>query len=1287
MRRRLQLAPPFLALATLLATLALPDWAAAQGATREDRSSVQQLEGFTAGQSPDGLPSSVDLRPWLPVVGEQTMNDCAAWAFGYAGRTYLEAIDQGWKPDHPDRIFSPTFIYNQVNQGIDEGSRIDRVLDLLMNQGAATLSTAPYRPKDFLTQPPSRAKTEAESFKINSFVVLEDGPWIRQALAEGYIVMCCVRTNPVFSSGRYPVYTPELHTQGQAARRPGQPHGFHAMAIVGYNDERNAFQFMNSWGHKWGDKGFVWVDYEVLKQFNQDGITEELMDFAVVMVDRREPVERVDGDYRVLELGELQLTGFGTYSGYDEAAQAGAYRYSASVRGSKVLMDRIQEVIWTLPSPDGPREVTSDTAANGFRVSGRSALANFPISAVARLDSGHETKIDATIQILETQKRSLEIERIDAFHEQTSSGDSWRWTMVPRLSDADWRDLTSITYEFDSGASVVNPAPYQHDGGLPPKWSADSLAMPTYRTSAPAGGRAMLRFRDGTEHELLIPAAPFTDPVRKYLEQEVVWRPVGMDGDRDWYFYEYQIRYPEAWADNILGIRVGTGNLVTWESHEAQAILDGPGPRMHVFHGYADRPFDFDATAWFKNPHPELGRTTPVMSYEVIPFGTPWTVPEVSDPDLLRPKHGFGIESRDRYLGEVDGKSVWEFEIYLDGTANLMTVENAKWFTPDGEFEYNRYDDDDETPGPLEGYLFKRQASEPFNVRVVGTLYNDETFELTRTIQPYAPRTNAIALDLTDITPQELSMAAPDRVLARVDLAGFAGNYAGLREVVGYSKRAWGGVLPTQLAVVPFNLEPEKTLGRIELPRDADASFLLHFDDGSALALQARPHALAPQAALPALQLLARERFTGWQDGQPNWQLSLEVCGQIDLLEQIERVEWSSEAQQGGSTQLNDAADLLRAQGSTNAPCTVSATLHFLAELGLEPVVLQSQVFTMSRRGSGELSVRVEEGWVWDPIERYGPNVDPWSIQWPSIPYRFQIDGSPSALDQIAEVRWEVRDPWAEKYAEEEGEPAPTPELHVRGREHRAADFAWSTLISPDLAAMKLTPTLVFLDGSEQELPVMDMEAGMKANSRLAGTFYTQLRDWGEIDGKRASLLIASVPNGYLTESILRGEFEFDQPLQVAHGLPPVAFERPVSRRAFLNFGAGKLEGYLLTKREESGTGFEQDHERLRDGGDFGMADAIETPTLRLLTEKEDGGSFWYLSLRAPESLLAQTDRIAWSVWQDGQRSVYIVRDRIGEQSDAFELRLSGPRPTRIEANLFSKDGPIRGAQYRRNNP
>ncbi|NQX86025.1 MAG: hypothetical protein HRT67_08985 [Flavobacteriaceae bacterium] len=33
----------------------------------------------------------------------------------------------------------------------------------------------------------------------------------------------------------------------------------HAMLVIGYSDDYNAFKVVNSWGSDWGDNGFIWI--------------------------------------------------------------------------------------------------------------------------------------------------------------------------------------------------------------------------------------------------------------------------------------------------------------------------------------------------------------------------------------------------------------------------------------------------------------------------------------------------------------------------------------------------------------------------------------------------------------------------------------------------------------------------------------------------------------------------------------------------------------------------------------------------------------------------------------------------------------------------------------------------------------------------------------------------------------------------------------------------------------------------------------------------------------------
>lgn len=53
---------------------------------------------------------------------------------------------------------------------------------------------------------------------------------------------------------------------------PGDtPAGSHAVAVVGYDDNKAAFKFMNSWGVSWGDHGFGYIPYDVFETIWHEG--------------------------------------------------------------------------------------------------------------------------------------------------------------------------------------------------------------------------------------------------------------------------------------------------------------------------------------------------------------------------------------------------------------------------------------------------------------------------------------------------------------------------------------------------------------------------------------------------------------------------------------------------------------------------------------------------------------------------------------------------------------------------------------------------------------------------------------------------------------------------------------------------------------------------------------------------------------------------------------------------------------------------------------------------------
>ena len=247
----------------LLVLLAGP-LAQAQRATGLKLASPEDLRGVPLASTPfagEALPPRVDLADRLPPPGDQGMqNSCVGWAVAYALKSYQEYVEErlpltaGGGLPNPERVFSPSFIYNQINNGVDGGSHFADALNVLTQVGAAPLSAMPYNEFDYLSRPSPEAVQRARRYRADTWrqVNVRDVNEVKAQLAAGFPVLIGAMVDQGF----------EMLPAGQVWQaHTGGQQGGHAMLVVGYDDARSAFKVINSWGQGWSEGGFGWISY------------------------------------------------------------------------------------------------------------------------------------------------------------------------------------------------------------------------------------------------------------------------------------------------------------------------------------------------------------------------------------------------------------------------------------------------------------------------------------------------------------------------------------------------------------------------------------------------------------------------------------------------------------------------------------------------------------------------------------------------------------------------------------------------------------------------------------------------------------------------------------------------------------------------------------------------------------------------------------------------------------------------------------------------------------------
>lgn len=226
-------------------------------ATEEEIADVPRTPLFRAY-----LPASVDLRDRFPPAGDQGyQGSCVAWAVGYAARSYYSSQAGGGARLTTHDVPSPAYIFNTIREprpNCEGGSRIIDALELLKN-GAASLAEFPYD-EDRCRRPSAGTASRATKFRIHDWQVVDTGrlDQVKGELAGGHPVVIGMLTNRDFHRLR--------GRKVWHAAWPKEVRGGHAVTVVGYSERGQYFTVINSWGRKWGERGYGRISYDTFRK-------------------------------------------------------------------------------------------------------------------------------------------------------------------------------------------------------------------------------------------------------------------------------------------------------------------------------------------------------------------------------------------------------------------------------------------------------------------------------------------------------------------------------------------------------------------------------------------------------------------------------------------------------------------------------------------------------------------------------------------------------------------------------------------------------------------------------------------------------------------------------------------------------------------------------------------------------------------------------------------------------------------------------------------------------------
>ncbi len=800
----------------------------------------------------------VDLRPWLPPVGRQMMNDCTAWSVGYAAKTYLEARDQGWRPDRASRIFSPRFLYNQINGGKDNGSNFIKAIRLMAAKGAATLATSAYRAGDFTGQPTPRALAEAKAFPVHEPVLIWERRGIRRALQRRQIVIFGAHVSPIFLGGRFKVYTPQLFAQDCKNRKPGQPHGKHAMVICGYDDSKGAFLVQNSWGKAWGKRGFCWLKYELFDNIELKNDDSTFCNWACFIEDVEEKVFYDKAGLprpRKLDVKSLKPSGYSDITKFDRKRKKFVYSFTAKLAGQPAALAKVKKVTWIWTNELGVR-ADFTTTVSGSRFSFHAGTLQNPLKLQVNmlLDDGRIRTETAEIvgPNPKSDFRRAKIIFEDDYYGPGAGGKPNFWWEAHLDGPLEqMQDIVKVVWTVGKNMNFRDPIQTNTGFNGPPA-QEKAIGM----CQVPSEVAAEIHYADGgikTVHGTMVIA----DEPNEAMELDITSHKLNQDiWGRTNYAFSISLDLPRRHQFDVDSITYSFDPWISRTKSWSNRTFD-----HYIVHGTASRDFRVIATVKL-----EGGGTKTLEKWVTLGPETRY-----ADKDRIE------IISWDRYNGLVNNKASYTAYFMLAGDRQqLAKIKEARWQRPNqGNNKSTEVFVPIEDNDPTCIWTFKATDMATLKARLIYKDGRERTIEQTHRVKSLPDDTFGFEVSMPQ--KKELYLGFKNQNVQQFTIAPLGGDhevasiigvdwYHQVRNIKEISRHRAGRLGSAQAwpltsgITEPFLLEA-----------------VIHKVDGYDELLRTKISETTIGELRSELQLRMEEKFWGYSGGKPLWQLRLSI--------------------------------------------------------------------------------------------------------------------------------------------------------------------------------------------------------------------------------------------------------------------------------------------------------------------------------------------------------------------------------------------------------------------------